>query len=69
MATIKVLDLHPAGYDLFSDSENYLRDLGDDELGIEGGIAWTTVTFSSKPCISGAVAVTAFAATYVYTRL
>ncbi len=69
MATIKILDIHPAGYDLFSDSENYLRDLADDELGIEGGIAWTTVTLSSKPCISVGVAVVGFAASYVYTRL
>jgi hypothetical protein len=69
MATIKISDLQLAGHDLFSDSETYLRDLSDDELGIEGGIAWTTVTVSSKPCISASAAVATFIGSYVYTRL
>jgi hypothetical protein len=39
MATIKISDLHPAGSDLFSDSEGYMNELGEGEIGsIQGGI-------------------------------
>lgn len=68
MATITVFDLKPEGYKLFSDSENYMTELSEDELGIEGGIAWTTVTISSKPCLAGAVAVGSFVASYIKGR-
>jgi hypothetical protein len=38
MANINVSDLHPAGSDLFSDSENFLTDLTDYEFTkINGG--------------------------------
>ncbi|NEU78036.1 hypothetical protein [Nostoc sp. UIC 10630] len=39
MATINISDLHPAGSDLFSDSEGYMNDLGDNEFdSIYGGL-------------------------------
>lgn len=38
MSTIKISDLRPTGSELFSDSEGYMSDLGDNELGaINGG--------------------------------
>jgi hypothetical protein len=40
MAKINVSNLHPVGSDLFFDSENYISELSDNELGtINGGIA------------------------------
>ncbi len=40
MADIKISDLHPAGSELFSDSEGYMNELDDGELSvIYGGIA------------------------------
>ncbi len=52
MAKIDVKDLHNsiAGADLFFDSENFMRDLSDDELNTQGGcrtidiITWITRT-------------------------
>ncbi|MFN6569531.1 hypothetical protein [Dendronalium sp. ChiSLP03b] len=45
MATINISDLHPPGSDLFSDSEDYMDDLVDGEIGtIQGG-------FSSLRCV------------------
>ncbi|MDT9198166.1 hypothetical protein H4N54_25205 [Limnospira fusiformis KN01] len=51
MANITISDLHPAGADLFSDSESYLYDLSESEMlgTLVGGskrgfvIAWTLV--------------------------
>ena len=37
MASIKISDLHPAGSDLFMDSENFLSELTDSELIILSG--------------------------------
>jgi hypothetical protein len=37
MASIKISDLKPAGSELFSDSESYMSELGDSELGIING--------------------------------
>ena len=38
MATIKISNLHPTGAELFSDSENYMNELSDGEIGtIQGG--------------------------------
>jgi hypothetical protein len=38
MANIKISDLNPAGSDLLRDSESYMNELGDGELGtINGG--------------------------------
>lgn len=44
MATIKISNLCPTGFDLFSDSEGYLNELGDSELdAINGGALFTVV--------------------------
>jgi hypothetical protein len=37
MAHINISDLHPAGYDLFSEAE-FFNDLSEEELKIQGGI-------------------------------
>lgn len=38
MASIKVHDLNPvAGAELFRDSESFLNELTDEELGVQGG--------------------------------
>ena len=46
MAKINVSNLHPVGSDLFFDSENYISELSDNELGtINGGFSMScTVT-------------------------
>jgi hypothetical protein len=38
MANIKISDLSPAGSQFFQDSESFLGDLTEDELGIRGGL-------------------------------
>jgi hypothetical protein len=38
MANIKISDLSPAGSGFFQDSESFLGDLTEDELGIRGGL-------------------------------
>lgn len=60
MANIAILDLKPAGLELFSDSENYMVNLSDDELEISGGIVWTYYIYqgaaaaarSSQACVT-----------------
>lgn len=42
MSTIKISDLCPTGSELFSDSESYMSELGDSELNIINGGAFTT---------------------------
>lgn len=37
MASIKISDLRPAGYELFSDFENYMNEVSEEELNIQGG--------------------------------
>ncbi|MBE9181625.1 hypothetical protein IQ268_23970 [Oculatella sp. LEGE 06141] len=37
MASIKLTDLHPVGSALFQDSENFLNELTEHELGVLGG--------------------------------
>ncbi|MEQ8756496.1 MAG: hypothetical protein RID09_23690 [Coleofasciculus sp. G1-WW12-02] len=37
MAAIAIHDLRPVGYNLLFDSESYMTDLTDDELGIVAG--------------------------------
>ncbi len=37
MANIKISNLQPAGYDLFSDSESYMMDLSENELNTTHG--------------------------------
>lgn len=71
MASITISDLRPAGYDLFSDSESYMKDLSEAELGIEGGITPAIVAaaaWSSANCGYAAVAGGAFVASYVWGR-
>jgi len=46
MASIKISDLRPAGANLFSDSESYLNDLSEEELGINGGMTPTTIVIT-----------------------
>ncbi len=41
MANITISNLHPAGSDLFSDSESYLSQLSEAELNIQGGLMST----------------------------
>lgn len=52
MSKIKINDLHSAGSDLFSDSESFMSDLVDSELGtIHGGWSrwkcWVAVSLIS----------------------
>lgn len=72
MATIKISDLHPAGYDLFSDEESYLMSLTEDELNVQGGATagLTILTPSTWACvgIGTAVATVSFAASYIKGR-
>ncbi|MDV2996884.1 MAG: hypothetical protein N4J56_006589 [Chroococcidiopsis sp. SAG 2025] len=37
MANIEISNLHPAGSNLFSDSESYMMDLSEDELNTTSG--------------------------------
>lgn len=37
MASIKISELRPAGFELFQDSESFLNELGDRELAVSGG--------------------------------
>lgn len=47
MASIKIHDLSPVGSALFQDSESFLNELTDEELGARGGQAASlTVTVS-----------------------
>ncbi|MEH2116003.1 hypothetical protein [Nostoc sp.] len=71
MASIKISDLRPAGYDLFADQESYLMSLTEDELGNQGGAIWTVITTtSSGACLSIGLTVVAvtFAASYIKGR-
>lgn len=44
MATINISDLHPTGSELFSDSESYMSELGDNEFAsVNGGILTSPV--------------------------
>lgn len=74
MATIEISDLHPAGSDLFIDSESFLNDLNADELGdINGGgtpAAATTVTTSTAFCASAVISASAvIGGFYLVTKL
>jgi Ca2+/Na+ antiporter len=58
MAYITISDLRPAGSDLFVDSESFMSELTDDELGLQGGAFWATVAaaVTSLPSIALSVA-------------
>lgn len=48
MASIKISNLYPAGSELFKDSENFMTELVDSELGnINGGIG---IIYNSPRC-------------------
>jgi hypothetical protein len=48
MASIKISNLYPAGSELFKDSESFMTELVDNELGsINGGIG---ITYNSPLC-------------------
>lgn len=49
LPTIKISNLNPTGSELFSDSENYLTELTDEELNLTGGIIIGTSTTNPFP--------------------
>lgn len=47
MASIKINELRPAGSELFQDSESFLNELTNEELGtVEGGLLSLTLTIT-----------------------
>lgn len=58
MATIKIVDLRPAGSALFLDGESYLEELSDDLTNGTNGGAFITLISPASPQI-GAAAVSA----------
>jgi len=60
MSTINISDLHPAGSNLFSDSESYMNELGDSQLDIIGG------AFTTPVCaVAASLVVISISATWV----
>lgn len=57
MSTIKISDLHPAGSDLFLDSESFINDLVDGEIGaIQGGFSsFRCVVWSARFSVVGSI--------------
>jgi hypothetical protein len=51
MASIKIHDLRPAGSELFNDSESFLNELTEGELGVSGG-ARATLSISISISLS-----------------
>lgn len=39
MTHITISDLHPAGSNLFADTESYLKALSDEDLNLQGGFS------------------------------
>jgi lactobin A/cerein 7B family class IIb bacteriocin len=58
MSTINISDLHPAGSNLFSDSESYMNELGDSQLDMING--------GGSPAISAISLVTLISAALVF---
>lgn len=52
MANIKIANLHPAGSELFSDSESYMNELGDSELDATSG-------GSTPMCVTATITISA----------
>lgn len=49
MPNIKINDLHPAGFELFSDSESYMNELGDGEFdSISGGTGSPVISIVTR---------------------
>lgn len=69
MSVIKIADLNPAGSSFFTDPENYLNELSDDELAeVHGGFTWkiaAAAMFSNLGC--AAIAASAISVTIVAT--
>ncbi|ARV61416.1 hypothetical protein BZZ01_24815 [Nostocales cyanobacterium HT-58-2] len=59
MPSIKVSDLRPVGHELFEGSENYLYELVDHEMMIEGGGRFQSVVVIGDVSIFAATVVTA----------
>ena len=55
MANITISDLHPAGFDLFSSSESFLKDLSESGISINGGFLsdFAPLTSNLVPYTSG----------------
>lgn len=62
MSKIKISDLHPTGSELFSNTENYMMDLAEYELSVNGG--------GTPAAVAGGLAVVGitFAASYIKGR-
>ena len=50
MADIKIEDIQFTGNDFFSDSETFMNDLSDDEMGIQGGEFFADWSTGSNSC-------------------
>ncbi len=73
MANIVISELHTVGFELFSDSESYMSELGDNELvSVNGGIVTTpfcaAAAVSSANCGYAAVAAGAWVGSYLFGR-
>lgn len=57
MSTINISDLCPTGSELFSDSESFMNDLVDGEIGaIQGGFSsWRCVIWSARFSVVGSI--------------
>lgn len=56
MAAIQLTELTPAGYALLQDTESFLQELSDDEMGISGGRAYT-VAIGTVGTINGNISI------------
>ena len=74
MSTIKISELHPAGYDLFQDSESFLNELTERQLkSVVGGSPVLLVPAGAQeveagsifPVVSGPVAASVTAKTII----
>lgn len=43
MAMIQINNINPAGSDLFTDEESYLKELSDSEMNVQGGFVALSV--------------------------
>lgn len=54
MSNVKISDLHPAGSELFSDSESYINELSEGELNsINGGFTTSPVCLGILTGVGG----------------
>jgi hypothetical protein len=54
MANITISNLHPVGSELFSDSESYLKELSEEDFGIQGGM-WQVLGSALTMNMSGSI--------------